>query len=99
MNLPRDAALVELRPEALTFASRRALLPGTAVSFTLVMEGQPLPLEAEVAACLVVAKDRKGLLFHVRLTLEGLARSDRRLIELFIGKGRGAPALAPTPAK
>jgi len=98
VRLPRDAALVELRPEALTFASRQPLLPGTEVSFGLVMEGQPLALEAVVAACLVVAKDRQGLLYHLRLSLGDLKLPDRRLIELFIGKGRGAPSLVPLPA-
>ncbi len=90
---------MELRPEALTFATRKVLLPGTEVSFSLVMEGHLLPLQARVCACLVVGKDRRGLLLQVRLSLEDLARSDRRLIELFIGKGRGAPALAPPPPK
>lgn len=99
LNLPRDAALLELRPEALTFATRKVLLPGTLVSFGLVMEGRSLPLEAAVAACLVVGKDRQGFLYHSRLSLEDLARPDRRLIELFIGKGRGAPQLAPPPGK
>ena len=99
VNLPRDAALVELRPEALTFATRKVLLPGTRVSFGLVMEGRALPLEAAVTACLVVNKDRQGFLYHSRLSLEDLARSDRRLIELFIDKGRGAPQLAPLPGK
>lgn len=95
MQLPRDAALVELRPEALTFATREVLLPGTLVSFGLVMEGQSLPLEAAVTACLVVGQDRKGFLYHSRLSLEHLTQPDRRLIELFIAKGRGAPELAP----
>ena len=97
MHLPRDAALVELRPEALTFATREVLLPGTVVSFGLVMEGRPLPLEAAVTACLVVGQDRKGFLYHSRVSLEDVSQPDRRLIELFIGKGRGAPELAPPP--
>jgi hypothetical protein len=97
VQLPRDAVLVELRPEALTFATREVLLPGTVVSFGLVMEGRSLPLAAAVTTCLVVGQDRKGLLYHSRLSLDDLSEPDRRLIGLFIAKGRGAPELAPPP--
>lgn len=93
VDLPRDGTFVELRPEALTFETRQCLLPGTPVRFRLLMEGQPLNLEAQVGACLVMDKDRTGYLYHVRLALEGLAEPDRHLIALFIAKGRGHPAL------
>ena len=52
--LPKDAALVELRPESLTFQTRECVLPGTRLAFALVMEGRLLPLEAPAEACLVV---------------------------------------------
>ena len=94
VHLPKDAAIVELRPESLTFQTRDCLLPGTTVAFGLVMEGRTLPLEAPAEACLVVDRDRHGYLFHSRLSLAGLAESDRSLIALFIAKGRGAPSLA-----
>ncbi len=93
--LPKDAALVELRSDALTFATRKCLLPGTLVSLVLVMEGQPLRLEIASSACLVVDKDWRGYLYHCRLSLDSVPEPDRKLIELFIGKGRGAPNLLP----
>jgi hypothetical protein len=95
--LPADAVFVELRPEVLIFRTREAVLPGTLVEFTLVMEGHPLSLQSTVEACLVVEKDRSGYTFHVRLPLTELPGSDRQLISLFIGKGRGAPLVVPTP--
>ena len=96
--LPKDAALVELRPESLTFQTRECLLPGTLVAFGLVMEGRLLPLEAPAEACLVVDRDRTGYLFHSRLSLRGLSEPDRSLVALFIAKGRGRPGLAAPEA-
>lgn len=91
--VPKDALLVELTPETLTFQTRECLLPGTRVTFGLVMEGRALPLEATAEACLVVGRDRRGYVFHSRLSLSELTDPDRSLIALFIAKGRGAPAI------
>jgi hypothetical protein len=93
VSLPKDAVLVELKPESLTFETRECLLPGTRVTFALVMEGCSLPLEAPADACLVMDRDRAGYLFHSRLSLTALADSDRSLIALFIARGRGSPGL------
>ena len=92
--LPRDATLVELRPEALTFRTREGLLPGTAVDLVLRLEGQPLALQAPVAGCTVAEKDRTGYVFHCRLDLTALPGPDLHIIGLFISKGRGSPGLA-----
>ncbi len=97
VSLPKDAILVELRPETLTFETRQCLLPGTLVSFNLVMEGRPLRLECPTAACLVLSKDRSGYLYESRVSLVSLPEADRQLITLFIGKGRGSPSLTPAP--
>ena len=97
VSLPKDAVFVELQPETLTFETRDCLLPGTQVAFSLVMERQPLPLQAPVAECLVVDKDRNGYLYQARVSLLGLQGSDRQLIALFILKGRGSVGLRPTP--
>jgi hypothetical protein len=91
--LPTDAKLVGLWPERLTFETRHCLLPGTAVSFQLVLEGHALPLTLVSEACLVVAKDKQGYVFHAQLPLEPLSQSERQLVALFIQKGRGAPRL------
>ena len=96
--VPKDAVLVELTPESLTFQTRECLLPGTRVAFGLVMEGRALPLEAPVEACLVVSRDRHGYVFHSRLSLSKLADADRSLIALFIAKGRGAPGITTARA-
>ena len=72
--LPKDATLVELRPEALTFRTRECVLPGTVVDLVLRLEGQPLALQTPVEACLVVEKDRSGYVFHCRLDLDRAAR-------------------------
>jgi hypothetical protein len=96
--VPKDAVLVELTPESLTFQTRECLLPGTRVAFGLVMEGRALPLAAPVEACLVVSRDRHGYLFHSRLSLSKLADADRSLIALFIAKGRGAPGITTARA-
>ena len=93
--LPKDATLVELRPDVLTIATRECLLPGTRVSLRLGLEGQPLAVELAVEALLVIAKDRAGYQFNARLPLASLSDGDRHLIQLFIVKGRGAPALLP----
>jgi hypothetical protein len=93
--LPKDAILVELRPDLLVFETRECLLQGTQVSFDLVMEGRSLPLEATLAECLVVAKDRRGYLFRSRVPLSQLTAGDQNIIALFIAKGRGAPRLLP----
>jgi hypothetical protein len=95
--LPPDARFLELRPEALLFETRTCLLPGTLLAFTLVLEGHPLALQAPVEALMVAALDRTGYVFHCRIPLAPLASSDRHLIGLFIGKGRGSPGLVATP--
>ena len=100
MELPRDAVLVELRAEAMTFRTRECLLPGTEVHFALALEGRPLALIAPVEACLVQAHDRSGYTFDVRCDLAALPPADRQLLALFIAKGRGSPQLhasAPVP--
>jgi hypothetical protein len=93
--LPKDATLVELRQDALTFRTRECLLPGTLVELVLRLEGQPLALRAAVEACLVMEKERGGYVFHVRLDLTSLPASDRHIVGLFISRGRGSPVLAP----
>jgi hypothetical protein len=98
-TLPKDATLVELRPDALTFRTREGFVPGTVVDLVLRLEGQPLALQAPVDACLVVEKDRSGYVFHCRLDLTALPGSDRQILGLFIGRGRGSPVLAVPGAK
>jgi hypothetical protein len=95
--LPKDSLFVELQPDTLTFETRECLLPGTQVAFGLVMEGHSLPLQAPVAECLVVDKDKAGFLYQPRVSLAGLPGSDRQLIALFILKGRGSVGLIPAP--
>lgn len=97
--LPRDATLVDLRPDALTFRTRECVLPGTPVELVLRLEGQPLALQATVEACLVMEKDKSGYVFHCRLDLAPLSGSDRQLVALFISKGRGSPGLDPPGAR
>jgi hypothetical protein len=97
--LPKDATLVELRPDALTFRTREAVLPGTRVDLVLRLEGQPLALEAPVDACLVVEKDRSGHVYHCVLDLNALPGPDRQIVALFISKGRGSPQLSPPAEK
>jgi hypothetical protein len=92
--LPKDAALVELRPEALIFRTREGLLPGTPVDLVLRLEGQPLALQAPVVACTVAEKERSSYVFHCRLDLTALSGSDRHIIGLFISKGRGSPLIS-----
>jgi hypothetical protein len=96
--LPKDSLFVELQPDLLTFETRDCLLPGTQVAFSLVLEGHSLPLQAPVAECLVVDKDKAGFLYQPRVSLAGLPGSDRQLIALFILKGRGSVGLIPAPA-
>jgi hypothetical protein len=98
VSLPKDSLFVELQPEVLTFETRECLLPGTQVAFSLVMEGQPLPLQAPVTECLVVDKDKNGFLYQARVSLAVVSASDRQLIALFILKGRGSVGLRPVPA-
>jgi hypothetical protein len=95
VSLPQDAILIELRPEALTFETRTCLLPGTVVSFTLVMEGRPLTLHAPVGACFVTDKDRLGYVYRPRVALDQVSAADQRVVALFIEKGRGEPGLQP----
>jgi hypothetical protein len=97
--LPKDATLVELRSEALTFRTRECVLPGTVVDLVVRLEGQPLALHTPVDACLVVDKDRSGYVFHCRLDLTALPGSDRQILGLFISRGRGSPVLAVPGAK
>jgi hypothetical protein len=92
--LPKDARLVELRADALTLQTRQCELPGTALALTLLLEGQPIHLNLAVGECLVMAKDRRGYLYHLRLPLCVLSEADRSLIGLFISKGRGAPEIS-----
>lgn len=91
--LPKDARLVELRADALTLQTRQCELPGTTLALTLLLEGQPINLSLAVGECLVMAKDRRGYQYHLRLPLCGLSKADHSLISLFISKGRGAPEL------
>jgi hypothetical protein len=93
--LPKDAILIELRPETLTFETRTCLLPGTVVSFTLLMEGRPLTLHAPVDACFVTDKDRLGYIYRPRVALGEVGAADQRMVALFIEKGRGEPGLQP----
>jgi hypothetical protein len=94
-RLPRDAALVELRADVLTFRTRECILPDSVVAFALELEGKPLELEAPVTACLVISRDRSGFMYHVQCDLAVLPGPDRQILALFIGKGRGAPNLQP----
>jgi hypothetical protein len=93
--LPKDAILIELRPGSLTFETRTCLLPGTVVSFSLVMEGRPLTLHLPVDACFVTDKDRLGYIYQARVVLGQAAAADQRVVALFIEKGRGEPGLQP----
>ncbi len=95
--LPREAILVELRSDQLTFESRKCLLPGTRVFLSLVLERQLLPLKLRVTECLVTERDRLGYIYHARFALDQLPDPDRHLIDLYIAKGRGSPELAPYP--
>lgn len=94
--LPKDVQIVELRPDALTLETRQCLLPGSLLAFHLVLEGQPLALTLAVRECLVVNRDRRGYVYHLRLPLVDLREGDRNLIALFISKGRGEPEIART---
>jgi hypothetical protein len=98
VSLPKDSLFVELQPEVLMFETRECLLPGTLVAFSLVMEGQPLPLQAPVAECLVVDKDKAGFLYQARVSLARISESDRQLVALFIQKGRGSVGLRAASA-
>ena len=91
--LPKDASLVDLRPESLSFSTRTCLLPGTLVAFNLVMEGHALPLRVEIGLTEVVGKDRSGYRYVSHVPLAGLTSTDLHLISLFIKKGRGEPEL------
>jgi len=95
LPLPKDAAIFELRAEALTVRTRECRLPGGLVALNLFMEGRALPLQVPIAACLVMDKDRQGYVYHLRLSFEALTEADRHLIALFITKGRGSPELKP----
>ena len=97
-RLPRDAALVELRADALTFRTRECILPESVVAFALGLEGQPLELAAPVSACFVMSRDRSGFTYHVQCDLTALPSADRHILALFIGKGRGSPVLQPPAA-
>ena len=94
-RLPRDAALVELRADALTFRTRECILPEAVVAFALGLEGKPLELAAPVSACFVMSRDRSGFTYHVQCDLNALPNADRQILALFIGKGRGSPDLHP----
>jgi hypothetical protein len=92
--LPKDATLVELRPDTLTFRSREGFLRGTVVDLVVRLEGQPLALQAPVDYCVVAEKDRSGYAFHCRLDLTALPGPDLHILGLFISKGRGSPVLS-----
>ena len=92
--LPKDATLVELRPDVLTFRTREKLLPRTQISLVMRLEGQPLAIEAPVEVCFVAEKERSSYVFHCRLDLRALPGSDLFIIGLFISKGRGSPVLS-----
>src|SRR5689334_9196056 len=94
LPLPKDAGLVALRPESLSFSTRTCLLPGSVVYFNLVMEGHALPLRVSIERTEVVGKDRRGYAYVSYVSLEHLTSTDRHLIELFIKKGRGEPDLS-----
>ena len=96
--LPKDSLFVELQHEILTFETRECLLPGTQVAFSLVLEGHALPLQAPVAECLVLDKDKAGFLYQARVSLAPLPAADRQLLALFILKGRGGVGLVPPTA-
>jgi hypothetical protein len=98
LSLPSDAALVGLTTGTMTFRTRECLLPGTMVSFTLVLEGRALTLAAPVGACLVMARDKAGFTYHVLCDLNAMPSGDRQLVALFVTKGRGSPQLQPAPA-
>jgi hypothetical protein len=70
--LPKDAILVELRPDTLTFRSREGFLRGTVIDLVLRLEGQPLALQAPVDSCIVAEKERSSYVFHCRLDLTAL---------------------------
>jgi hypothetical protein len=97
-RLPRDAGLVELRSDTLTFRTRECILPDSVVAFALSLEGKPLELEAPVTACLVMSRDCSGFTYHVVCDLSVLPSADRQILALFIDKGRGAPDLQPPSA-
>lgn len=90
-SLPKDARLAGLWPDKVAVESREAVLPGTEVAFRLVLEGNSLQVTTAAQACLVVAKDRRGYVFHIELPLESLGNAERQIIALFIAKGRGEP--------
>ena len=90
-QLPKDARLAGLWPDKVAVESREAVLPGVEVAFRLVLEGNSLRVSAPVQACLVVAKDRHGYVFHLEFALDSLASAERQIIALFIAKGRGEP--------
>lgn len=87
--------LVGLTSGTMTFRTSECLLPGTVVSFALLLEGRALALAAPVAACLVVARDRAGFTYHVQCDLDAMPGADRQIVALFIAKGRGSPQLQP----
>jgi hypothetical protein len=93
--LPKDAALVELRPESLGFETYQCLLPGTYVVFNLVLEGHQLPLRVPIARTEVVGKDWHGVRYASYILLDTMTSTDRHIIDLFIKKGRGEPELKP----
>lgn len=90
-SLPKDARLAGLWADKVAVESREAVLPGTEVEFRLVLEGNSLRVVAAVQACLVVAKDRRGYVFHIEFPLDSLGSAEHQIITLFIAKGRGEP--------
>jgi hypothetical protein len=97
-GLPADAAFVELRPDWLTFETQQRLLPGTRVRLRLLMEGRPLLLELPADTCQFVSQPRGPNRYHVRLSFRELSEADRKIVALFITKGRGSPQIAPADA-
>lgn len=92
--MPKDAELVGLWPDKITIQTRQCLLPGTRLSFDLVLEGNALPLDVTAGPCLVVHRDKDGFVYHTHISLDQVPRLDRNLIALFISKGRGTPRLS-----
>lgn len=86
-------------PDRLLIETRECLLPGSRLTFRLVLEGNVLPLSVVTDACLVTAKDRRGYVFQLQVPLDALSSAERQIIGLFITKGRGEPLLESLPAR
>lgn len=92
-DLPKDASVARLSPDRIVFKTRECVLPGTEIGFQLLLERNLLPLRAVVEACLVVARQGRGYVFHLDVPLTRLTSAERRILTLFIAKGRGSARL------